>query len=537
MKRTFIKTRLSIATMVVALTALFFVACSNDPINIGYVDEGRYEVGDGTSIFGFVTDSQGNRMAHNLTLRDEATMPFTLNATGRVSATNTVRITFDASVLSSTTTNLQNHTLFPADLVEFTNDGVLTLAANANQSAPINMTITSPEGQDFNTIGHYVIPLRITVTSGNLKIADRDETKLVFVRDITQLPIPNATRERPIVMISCYEANNVNPLNHLSFTLAAIERDPNGDPVLDAYGNFIDKLDEYGNLIDTGELFFNMVIIFSANVNFDEATGRPFVFFNENVQPKLDRFYHYYRPLQERGARIILSLLPNWDRAGLSNMTAEAARAFAQEVRAICDAFGLDGIMFDEEYMARAFVTNPAPGFLLPSQYNLARLMYEIWRAQPHRYNVLYLFADVTASPAWAGNQFNFTMPYIDGVQPGQFIHYVLHDYGRIADMPFDAEGNNIRIPGLPRERIAVRSQEWAIPRNPATTQAVQNNLRADRDVRGHYTHMIFSFDPLRTTGAAAWGTVQWPAMQRTARAFFGTGVIDSGVRYPVDWR
>ena len=466
------------AAIILAFVSLIFCRCAT-----------------GTSTYAYVTDGDGRLLFHNITFRNEGIMPFHLNVHNQLPRASSVTITFDPTVLElPNTRNSENHTLFPESMIQFTNEGILTLAAGATQSSAIEMILTSDGSLDPDM--SYVIPLRIRVTSGNLQITERDETKLVFVRDLTAQPY-QTVNPYGIRMISCYEANDMNPLNHLSFTLES-----------------------------TGELFFNMVIIFSANVNFDEETQRPFVRFNENLQPKFNRFYHYYRPLQERDARLILSLLPHWDRAGLANMPAEMARVFAQEVREISDTFGLDGIMLDEEYMARHYVTNPAPGFLYPSQYNLARLAFEIKQAQPHRYLLLYMFADVNASPDWEGNRFNFRLPYIDGVPPGEFIDYALHDYGRFQDL------DDNQIPGLPQSRWGMRSQEWAINRYPATSQEIENLLREERDA-GRLTHMIFAFDPFRRN----WDSIQWPAMQRTARAYFNDVVIDSGERFPIDWR
>lgn len=491
---TIIKSRFSIVSIVLALIGFSFLACVNDAIEIGAVDEDRYAVGDGSGTHAFVTDGDGRMFFHNIDFRNGSTMPFYLNVRNRQSTASSVTITYDLSALDTPNMrNSENHQVFPKHLVELTNGGVLSLAAGATQSPAMNMVLTSDGSLDPNT--SYIIPLRIRVTSGGLQLTERDETKLIFVRDITALP-DGSNNPFGITMMSCYEANDMNPLNHLSFTLRS-----------------------------TGELFFNTVIIFSANVNFDETTGRPFVFFNENIQPKLDRFDHYYRPLQERGVRIILSLLPNHDRAGLSNMTTEGARAFAQEVRAICDAFGLDGIMLDEEYMARNFINNPAPGFLRPSQYNLARMAFEIKQAQPHRSLMLYLFADISSSTDWAGGSSNFPLPDIDGIEPGEFIDFAIQDYNASVGFPS-------QIRGVPDARQAWRSQEWVLPRQAATTQTVENNLRAERD-RGRLSHMIFGFDPSRGN----WNTTQLPAMQRTANAYFEDEVKDSGVRYPIDWR
>ena len=447
----------------------------------------------------FISDGEGRVLFHNLTFRNEGVMPLYLNVRNELPAASLVTITFDPTVLDlPNPRNNDNHTLFPEQFVELANGGVLLLAANTIQSLPMNLRLTSDGSLDPNR--SYVVPLRITVTSGDLRFTERDETKLVFVRDLTASPKTNHN-PHGIVMISCYETNDTNPLNHLEFTLAS-----------------------------TGELFFNTIIIFSANVNYNAETGRPFIRFNEHLGPQMDRFYHYFQPLRDAGARLILSILPHWDRVGLSNMTAETARAFAQEVLAVSDKWDFDGIMLDDEYMREYYIHNPAPGFLYPSQYNLARLALEIQKAQPHRVLMLYLFSDVGSnfrartSPHWEGRNSNFPLPDIDGVKPGEFIDYALQDYNPNVGFPD-------QIRGLPPARQGWRSQEWVLPRNLANTQEQEDLLREMRDL-GRLTHMIFGFDPNRGN----WENYIWPSMQRTARAYFDDYVIDSGIRHSRDW-
>lgn len=140
------------------------------------------------------------------------------------------------------------------------------------------------------------------------------------------------------------EVNDANPLNNLSFTLKS-----NGKPLVDA------------------------LIIFSANINYNVETGRVYIFNNENVQALLDNREHYLKPLQDRGIKVILGLLGNHDRSGVANMSKETAQVFAQEVKAMCDAYKLDGIFIDDEYSAYE-TSNITPGFVYPSREAAARL-------------------------------------------------------------------------------------------------------------------------------------------------------------------
>ena len=62
----------------------------------------------------------------------------------------------------------------------------------------------------------------------------------------------------------------------------------------------------------------------------------------------LDNRDIYIRPLQEAGIRVSLTILGNGDGSGVANLSDEAARAFAQDLRSIVDTYGLDGVDFDD---------------------------------------------------------------------------------------------------------------------------------------------------------------------------------------------
>lgn len=100
--------------------------------------------------------------------------------------------------------------------------------------------------------------------------------------------------------------------------------------------------------------FFDMTAIFAANMNWDEVSGKPYVHFNESVREILENREIYIRPLQERGIKVLLTLMPNHQGIGFSNMSleddAKMIRDFASEVAAVLKQYDLDGIVFDDEY-------------------------------------------------------------------------------------------------------------------------------------------------------------------------------------------
>ncbi|MBO0982086.1 endo-beta-N-acetylglucosaminidase H [Microbacterium sp. SD291] len=96
---------------------------------------------------------------------------------------------------------------------------------------------------------------------------------------------------------------------------------------------------------------FDIAVIFAANINYDTATQSAYLHLNERVTETLQDAENQIRPLQERGTKVLLSILGNHQGAGIANFpTREAAGAFADELAAVVEQYGLDGIDFDDEW-------------------------------------------------------------------------------------------------------------------------------------------------------------------------------------------
>ena len=78
---------------------------------------------------------------------------------------------------------------------------------------------------------------------------------------------------------------------------------------------------------------FDMAMIFAANINYDQAKGEAYLFLNDRVTQTLQDAEHQIRPLQQRGTKVLLSILGNHEGAGFANFPSqEAASAFADQV-------------------------------------------------------------------------------------------------------------------------------------------------------------------------------------------------------------
>ncbi|MDX3430816.1 endo-beta-N-acetylglucosaminidase family protein [Streptomyces sp. NBC_01693] len=103
-------------------------------------------------------------------------------------------------------------------------------------------------------------------------------------------------------------------------------------------------------LADGGNAF-DIAVIFAANINYDTGTKAAYLSFNENVQRVLDNAATEIRPLQQKGIKVVLSVLGNHQGAGFANFpTEQAASAFAKQLSDTVAEYGLDGIDFDDEY-------------------------------------------------------------------------------------------------------------------------------------------------------------------------------------------
>lgn len=446
----------------------FFSAC-DESINLAKLDEASYEVPG--EVIGYITNNGGDRKKSFIDFRDKGVEEIYVGLTAEAPGDVTVSFTYDPSLLEVYNSTYETeYPLFPVSAV--TIPGQVTVGKGSKLSEKAKVEFETAETLEKGKT--YVIPVKAKLASGNVRLSETESGFLIFVDDLSK--IPTAEKSTGIKIISCMEVNDTNPLNNLCFTLAK-----SGKPLID------------------------MVILFSANINYNNETGKVFVYNNPNVQHLLDNREKYIKPLQDRGIQVVLGILGNHDRSGVANLGNEAARQFAQELKVVCDAYGLDGVFFDDEYSA--YQSPTPPGFVAPSSAAAARLCYETKKAMPDKLVTVYVYSRTSSLPA------------VNGENSGTFIDYAIHDYGG----SYDLSGN---YPGLPRSGMALYSQEYA--RGYTTSEANLKRLRND----GYGGHMIFAMDPLRGN----FNYTQKPSMERIARVLFDDELVYDGKPYKKDW-
>lgn len=227
--------------------------------------------------------------------------------------------------------NNESHELFPVKNVAVEKN--ITVKAGEKESSA---TLTlNPEGLAFAT--GYLVPLIAETSSYSLKEDGR--LNLVVMKAI----------ERDVRNVVYFEVNDTNPLNALEYKLS------DGTP------------------------FFDAVILFAANINYDSVDDVVYLHNNPNVQALLDESDVYIQPLRKAGIKVYLGLLGNHDAAGLCQLSDWGAAEWAKEVALVCKEYKLDGVNLDDEYSS-----NPISGnkwFTSRSAQAGGRLCYELKKA------------------------------------------------------------------------------------------------------------------------------------------------------------
>lgn len=338
-------------SFLMGMAALAVTACQED-LTIGNVEAPSVS-GSGETLI-YVADTNGNTSNASLEFRGDTGVELFVNSTAPTTDDMTLYFTYDADVLDEyNRANRTAHVALPESMVSFSNDGATTLKAGNTQSAPMTVGITSDGSLDSEV--SYAVPVRISTGTSRASVASNSQTRIIFVRDLTGLADcfktvldANGNEVDGIKIFSCMEVNDTNPLNNLRYTLKK-----------------------------SGKYMVDAVILFAGNINYNDETGRVYFNANPNVQHLLDNREKYLKPLQDRGMKVIMGLLCNHDRASVANLADETARYFALELKALCDAYKLDGIFYDCEYCD----TGNYPGFVSNGAQAFSRLMYELWKA------------------------------------------------------------------------------------------------------------------------------------------------------------
>ena len=226
--------------------------------------------------------------------------------------------------------------LYPKEKVTIPADGKIVLKAGQTESEEVEVKL---DAQGLSMGSPYLLPLYLKAVE-NAVVKQADCRVNVLVRKQNPKQIKN---------VVYFEVNDCNPLNALEYELA------DGTP------------------------FFDAVILFAANINFNRAEDVVYLSNNPNVQALLDDSEIYLQPLRKKGIKVYLGLLGNHDAAGLCQLSDWGAQQWVQEVAEACKTYKLDGVNLDDEYSSSPDLSNK--WFAPRSAAAGARLCYELKKA------------------------------------------------------------------------------------------------------------------------------------------------------------
>jgi hypothetical protein len=274
-----------------------------------------------------------------------------------------------------------SYTAVPEQAVTF-GAAEIVIPAGSTESEPVSVTV---DGAVLGFGEGYLVPMLASVKSGAAEFAiDAKRVNYVVMK-------ANPRTTKQVVYI---EVNDCNPLNVLEYNL------------------------------EDGTPFFDAVILFAANINYDAVNDVVYLHNNPNVQALLDESEVYLQPLRKKGIKVYLGLLGNHDAAGLAQLSDWGAREWAKEVAEACRVYKLDGVNLDDEYSAAPDLTNP--WFTSRSSAAAARLAYELKVAMKE---ACYWPTEVSFFE-W-GSIYNTPEIVVDGqtITQSQYVDFVVADY------------------------------------------------------------------------------------------------------------
>ena len=251
-----------------------------------------------------------------------------------------------------------------------------------------------------------------TVYHVGLYVVDKQGVKhysageLLRIEEPVQQPAP-VWADKPVRNVVYLQSHACNPLNILEYKLT------------------------------DGRPFFDAVILFAAEIRYNEQTNHFWLETNKHIQAMLDEQSVYLQPLRDAGIKVYMGLLgpgnsdapisnPDRDPSGLCQLSTEGAKDFAQYMAGFCKRYNLDGVNLDDEYvMSSPYQTNPM--FAKRSGEAGLRLAYELkqalkktcpWETEVSTYAYSYFHTQY---------QDGIT---IEGHQAGEFIDFQYGNYG-----------------------------------------------------------------------------------------------------------
>ncbi len=378
------KQYLNILALAALCSGSVLTSCADD-IQIGTLDESLYENVD--NLKGTVRDGSNGKSGTIVELRKKdysTTVEFSLPRTPKKGVD--VTISFDADYLDEyNEAHGTSFKLYPADRIKLQNEGKIVVAPDEKTSYSLDLVIPALDTVDFEADQTYLLPLKAETTTDGVSISKSESHCVYLVKNLAGDGFADRKPGEKQTFFY-FEVNDTNPLNALQWRM------------------------------EDGRYLVNYLVLFAANINYDREKGEVYIYTNPQVSYILAHNEEVIQPLRKHGIKVLLGLLGNHDESGLAQLSEIGARDFARKIAAMCNAYNLDGVNFDDEYSRSPDLSNPL--FTKLSSDAGSRLMFETKNAMPDKYVTTYQLGGMGGTD------------YVDGIPAGTWLDIAVGNYG-----------------------------------------------------------------------------------------------------------
>lgn len=345
---------------------------------------------------------------------------------------------------------------FPESAITLENNGVVSISAGETESEPLAVTL---DGSSLAKNVNYLVSIVVDESSCPAGISFSTEGKRLNYLAKKQLP-------KEIKNVVYLEVNNTNPLNLLEY------------------------------MLEDGTPFFDVAILFAANINYNSGEDIVYLHNNPNVQALLDETDVYIQPLREAGIEVQLGLLPNHTPAGLLNLSVAGAQMFAADVANACAQYRLDGCSMDEEYRSgssNSYLFNPPTSGMY--------LCYELKKAFEEQCDWPCQISVFDFGWSWSMNG----VP--DGYTAGDLVDFHVANY----------YGTSSPMEGMTLKNCSGKSIECNLGSNCSMSESEARQIKE----RGYGWCMWFAFHPQNGGGITNNASRIDPLIKAAARGFY----------------
>lgn len=457
---------------------MLMVSCTDD-INIGSVDESKYA--NVSSLTGTVRDALNGKTSTIVELRKEdyeTSVEFVLPRSPKQGVD--VVISYDESYLDEyNSAHGTSFLAYPKELLQLQNDGKILLAPDEKASYSLDLVIPALDTVNYEADATYLVPLKAEVATDGVEVSESESHCLYLVKNLSGDGLADR-KDGEKQTFFYFEVNDTNPLNALQFKM------------------------------EDGRYLINYLVLFAANINYDSEKGEVYIYTNPQVTYILEHNEEVLQPLRKHGIKVILGLLGNHDESGLAQLSDLGAQEFASKLAALCYAYNLDGVNFDDEYSNSPDLSNPL--FTTPSRAAGSRLMFETKKAMPDKYVTTFQYASMSGQD------------YVDGIAAGEWLDIAVANYG--------SRG----VPYAGMSYADCSGFSWEMARGSTYGMSVSSFVASEYGYA-----MVFSLWSSGNQGSKG----QWSTMNTLAQGLYGSPLVEPEYYYasstslettPVNW-